>query len=55
MRVLVTVVAVLAAISLFLLAAASANSPLLSAHFQLLLWVNGAIAMGLLALLLFQL
>ena len=55
MRVLVTVVAVLAAISLFLLAAASANSPLLSAHFQLLLWVNGAIAIGLLALLLFQL
>ena len=45
----------LAAISLFLLAAASANSPLLSAHFQLLLWVNGAIAIGLLALLLFQL
>ena len=55
MRALVTVVAVLAAISLFLLAAASANSPLLSAHFQLLLWVNGAIAIGLLALLLFQL
>ena len=55
MRALVTVIAVLAAICLFLLAAASANSPLLSAHFQLLLWVNGAIAIGLLALLLFQL
>jgi nitrogen fixation/metabolism regulation signal transduction histidine kinase len=47
--------AILAAICLLLLAAASANSPLLSGYFQQLLWANAGIAIGLLVLLLFQL
>jgi nitrogen fixation/metabolism regulation signal transduction histidine kinase len=55
MRVLVIAMAIVAAICLLLLAAASANSPLLSGYFQQLLWVNAGIAIGLLVLLLFQL
>jgi nitrogen fixation/metabolism regulation signal transduction histidine kinase len=55
MRALVIAMAILAAICLLLLAAASANSPLLSGYFQQLLWANAGIAIGLLVLLLFQL
>ena len=55
MRVLVIAMAIVAAICLLLLAAASANSPLLSGYFQQLLWVNAGIAIALLVLLLFQL
>ncbi|MBI2319026.1 MAG: HAMP domain-containing protein [Betaproteobacteria bacterium] len=45
----------LAAILLFLLAAASANTPLFAEHYPLLLALNAAIALGLLALVVYQL
>ncbi|MGC2518155.1 MAG: ATP-binding protein [Burkholderiales bacterium] len=47
--------AALGGILLFLLAAASANSPLFAEHYPLLLGLNAAIALGLLGLVIYQL
>jgi len=55
MKALIAVVAAAAAILLFLLTSASANSPLFARHFPLLIALNGAVVIGLLALVLYQL
>lgn len=55
MRVLAIVAAAVAAILLFLLASASANTALFARHYPLLLGLNGVVALALLALVMVQL